>query len=245
MSVNIFGSSGGGRLPSDVDKQYVDQKFATLSTNLATKASKFGDTLQGDLNMNGNKIGNVAEPIHNLDLVSKRYVDEKFTNLYTLDKAGLVPALTSNRDKSGYFIYTSSELENHQGFRVFNNFKNASWKIASDNTTMFWIQLVCHKPVKVYMFDIKPTENCKIIKWKIQGNTDGFHEFEDLPISTKPLDGRDLLPNSFIISPHLTKQYLMYRIIVEEAEGSNPGLSYWQLYTVNDINPDLTLLQLH
>jgi len=37
----------------------------------------------------------------------------------------------------------------------------------------------------------------------------------------------------------------MYRILVEEAEGSNPGLSYWQLYTVNDINPDLTLFQIH
>ena len=245
MSVNIFGLSGGSRLSSDVDKKYVDQKFATLSTNLATKASKFGDTLQGDLNMGGNKISNVAEPIHNLDAVSKQYVDEKFTNLYTLSTTGLVPPLTNNRDRSGYFVSTSSEIENHLGYRVFNHSKNASWRIANDNTGIFWIHLVCRKPVKVYMVDIKAAENCKIVKWKIQGSTDGFHEFQDLPFSTKPLDGRELLPNSFIISPHLTKQYLMYRILVEEAEGSNPGLSYWQLYTVNDINPDLTLFQIH
>src|SRR5271163_656776 len=114
MSVNIFGLSGGSRLSSDVDKKYVDQKFATLSTNLATKASKFGDTLQGDLNMGGNKISNVGEPMHNLDAVSKQYVDQKFTNLYTLSTTGLVPPLTSNRD-------------NHHGFRVFNHSKNASW----------------------------------------------------------------------------------------------------------------------
>ena len=213
MSVNIFGLSGGSRLSSDVDKKYVDQKFVTLSTNLATKASKSGDTLQGDLNMDCNKINNVGEPMHNLDAVSKQYVDEKFTHLFTLSTTGLVPPLTS-------------EIDNHHGFRVFNHSKNASWRIANDDTGIFWIHLVCRRPVKAYMVDIKAAENCTIIKWKIQGNTDGFHKFEDLPFSTKPLDGRDLLPNSFIISTHLTKQYLIYRILVEEAEGSNPGLSY-------------------
>src|SRR5271170_666171 len=109
MSVNIFGLSGGSRFSSDVDKKYVDQKFVTLSTNLATKASKFGDALQGDLNMGGNKISNVAEPIHNLDVVSKRYVDETFTNLYTLSTTCLVPPLTSNRDKSGYVVSTRDQ----------------------------------------------------------------------------------------------------------------------------------------
>ena len=179
MSVNIFGASGGGRLSSDVDKKYVNQKFATLSTNLATKVSKSGDTLQGDLNMADNKITNIAEPMHDTDVVSKRYIDEKFTNLYTLSTTGLVPPLTSNRDRSGYVVNTSSEIENHLGYRVFNHSKNAAWRIAIDSTTMFWLHLVCRKPVKVYMFDIKAAENCKIIKWKIQGNTDGFHEFQD------------------------------------------------------------------
>ena len=28
--------------------------------------------------------------------------------------------------------------------------------------------------------------------------------------------------------------YITYRIFVEEAEGQNPGLSYWQLYTVDN-----------
>jgi hypothetical protein len=28
--------------------------------------------------------------------------------------------------------------------------------------------------------------------------------------------------------------YINYRIFVEEAEGQNPGLSYWQLYTLDD-----------
>src|SRR5271169_896467 len=50
MSVDKFGSSGG-KLSSmaSVDKEYVDQKFTTLSTNLATKINKSGDRMNGDL----------------------------------------------------------------------------------------------------------------------------------------------------------------------------------------------------
>jgi hypothetical protein len=107
MSVNIFGSSGGGRLSSNVDKKYVDQKFATLSTNLATKVNKSGDAMSGNLEMGGNKISNVAEPTHNLDVVSKQNVDEKFltlsNNLATkVNKSG--DTLQGDLNMAGYKI---------------------------------------------------------------------------------------------------------------------------------------------
>ena len=72
--------------------------------------------------------------------------------------------MTSNKDKSGYVVSTSSEIENHPGYRVFNHSKNASWRIANDNTAIFWIHLVCRKPVKVYMVDVKAAENCNNCK---------------------------------------------------------------------------------
>ena len=66
MSVNIFGSSGSGDRSSGacdaVDKKYVDQKFATLSTNLATKVNKSGDAMSGNLNMENCKIYNLHNP---------------------------------------------------------------------------------------------------------------------------------------------------------------------------------------
>jgi len=37
----------------------------------------------------------------------------------------------------------------------------------------------------------------------------------------------------FDVSPK--EGYINYRIFVEEAEGQNPGLSYWQLYTVDNV----------
>src|SRR5580698_4266048 len=51
MSVNIFGSSGGEGESSGTNTKCVDQKFATLTTNLATKVNKAGDTISGDLNI--------------------------------------------------------------------------------------------------------------------------------------------------------------------------------------------------
>jgi hypothetical protein len=49
MSVNIFG--GSGKFSNSVNKRYVDQKFTTLSTNLASKVNKSGDSVLGDLNI--------------------------------------------------------------------------------------------------------------------------------------------------------------------------------------------------
>ena len=50
MSVNIFGSSGS-KFSTGCNKRYVDQKFSTLSSNLASKINKSGDTVSGDLNI--------------------------------------------------------------------------------------------------------------------------------------------------------------------------------------------------
>src|SRR5271165_5812740 len=49
MSVSRFGLSIKNQSVVNVDKKYVDQKFMTLSTNLAVKVDKSGDTLTGDL----------------------------------------------------------------------------------------------------------------------------------------------------------------------------------------------------
>jgi len=51
MSVNIFGSSGASNASSGLKDKYVDQKFKTLSTNLATKVNKTGDIISGDFNI--------------------------------------------------------------------------------------------------------------------------------------------------------------------------------------------------
>ena len=49
MSINIFGSSSKNQSFNNVDKKYVNEKFITLSSNLATKVDKSGDTITGNL----------------------------------------------------------------------------------------------------------------------------------------------------------------------------------------------------
>jgi len=60
---------------SDVSKNYVDKKCVTLSANINTRASKFGDAFSGDLNMNDNKITTDYIPVSECDVVNKKYVD--------------------------------------------------------------------------------------------------------------------------------------------------------------------------
>ena len=51
MSVSKFGNSSDKSPTSSLDKKYVDQKFMTLSTSLAVKVDKSGDTMTGDLKL--------------------------------------------------------------------------------------------------------------------------------------------------------------------------------------------------
>jgi len=140
MSVNIFGSSGGSsKLSSDVDKKYVDQKFATLGTNLVTKVSKSGDIMTGELDINGQirYIIGLVNPTDDAEACNKKYVDTKIKSESTLTKAyidililnigvnnkvGYVPILNSNLDsKYGFKVTPSCETEN-QNKHAFNVF---------------------------------------------------------------------------------------------------------------------------
>ena len=215
-----------------INKVYVDSKFITLTKNLDLKLDK---NITEDLNMNGHKICNLEDPRTNTDAANKKYVDSEIRKAVILSNIGLIPQLKSNNDSSDYIVTASSELKydnmNNLAFQVFNPGKTSQWRV-SDNTTPFWIQIKCPKPVMVYRFSIRAAGETKFVKWKIQGNTDGFDTFKDLPFDTQPVDFRT---RHFEIDPKLAKEYSIYRIFVEKAAGDKPGLSYWQLYTVNPV----------
>jgi hypothetical protein len=244
MTANIFGSS---LKTFKSDKKYIDSKFITLSTNLQLKLDKIGDRMQGELDMDGNKISNVAMPTHNLDVVSKRYVDDKISNfvtkqymeeeianLYTLSTVGLVPHLTNSMDECGFFVSTSSYLRSeYMGYRVFNPMKNTQWRVPNDSegeqvATNFWIQLDCPEFVRVYKFTIELIEGTVLVSWKIQGKVD--LAWEDLGFNLQRGDNMFTLENA-----SLAGAYKSYRIFIERALGVNPGLNHWQLYTVNPV----------
>src|SRR5208337_3959332 len=123
MSVNIFGSSGK-HVPSGLNKDYVDQKFKTLSTNLATKVDKTGDTMSGSLSilnvcqlgggnvkfyndivMNDKYITDLHNPTAKQDAATKQYVDTRWIK----SNIGYIPNFTFNWNKNGFIVTASSE----------------------------------------------------------------------------------------------------------------------------------------
>jgi F5/8 type C domain len=249
MSVNIFGASAESTLlssmkASGVTKNYIDSKFITLTNNLATKVNRSGDKMIGDLNMGGHGLCDVKDPVNDNDVANKKFVLEKeetlqqFINkLFIKNSVGLVPNLTSNnKNKSGYYVSASSEFsKDFPAYQVFNVNKPGGWRFAGEDSN-FWIQLQCPEVTKIHKFTIRGRNNEgggggeRIFRWKLQGSIDknvwdmlydGHNEYINYDfkvVDVKPLNG-----------------YLYYRIFVDRAEEGNPGLSHWQIYSLDSI----------
>src|SRR5271155_319828 len=157
MSVNIFGSNGAND-SSALNNKYVDQKFKTLSANLATKVNKTGDTISGNLNilnvcqlggdntkslfftdivMNNKFITNLRNPNEKQDAATKHYVDTR----YIKSIVGYVPNLTSNANKNGFIVSASSKYFEAQAYNVFNDNQDCDWITDGENTKIFGFKL--------------------------------------------------------------------------------------------------------
>jgi hypothetical protein len=302
MSVNIFGSSGGdGKI--EVDKKYVDQKFTTLSSNLATKVNRSGDTISGDLNilvhgdksrtfgitdintgqsvslllgntdnqvrhnfgqpikiaasygtkftcpagdvcrlgvqtdararflkdiiMNNNFITGLHDPKEDQDAATKNYVDTRFIK----SNVGYVPDLNSNnRNPSGFVVSASHEYgEDNKAYQVFNSWRAEWWAAVNTN---FWIQILCPEQIRIHKFAVKgkSTGTDQIYNWKLQASNDD-KIWDDLYVAK----GKYIDDTISIFHINSTSGYYYYKILVINADGSKPGLSYWQLYTLDPI----------
>jgi hypothetical protein len=233
MTANIFGSSGMKSAASNVTKKYVDSKFITLTNNLQSKIDK-----NKDLDMGGYGIHNVKNPVNDSDVANKKVVvdfidalQRNVDELLVKNSVGLIPNLLNNNSKMGYIARASSEHKDHPAFCAFNNIK-AGWCVADGISENFWLEITCPEPVLIYKCSIKGLKG-KINNWKLQGNKgDGFHMWTDLYTSSNvDIDRSSLL--TFNISSSI--YYLNYRIYVNAAEASNPGISHWQLYSADSV----------
>ena len=219
------------------NKNYVDSGIAYVIRKVNSKLDLQGGTMTGNINMNAFKITNVGEPVNNDDAVNKKYVDEQNApkNMYFLSTVGLVPHLSSSRDKSGFVVIESSFKDNnHLGCKAFNLMRNSEWRVADKIINNFWIELHCNEPVRIYKFTARTPVSTKLLKWKIQGGASRGSSWEDLPF-TPIIPIEHAITYTFTTDPKVAKEYECYRLFVEEAEGDNPGLIHWQLYTVNPV----------
>ena len=164
----------------------------------------------------------------------KLCINELINNIQVKNKVGYVPILNSNLDsKYGFKVTTNSEIENEHknAFNVFSN-KKTEW--LSNENRDFWIQIQCPETVKIYRFALrgKNTGRDCILKWRLQGkSSNDYTLWNDLYVAdNEPITS---VVRYFYVNPN--EGYIYYRIFVYEAEGQNPGLSYWQLYTVDNV----------
>src|ERR1041384_1652734 len=98
MSVNIFGYNSSQVLGNN--RKYADSKFIALTKHLqlglASKLDKDGDTMKGNLDMNGNRICNITNPRNEKDAVNKSYVDEQIKDV----ENNIVKALDTKVNKN-------------------------------------------------------------------------------------------------------------------------------------------------
>jgi hypothetical protein len=173
--------------------------------------------------MNDNCITNLHDPKTSQDAATKNYVDTK----YIKNNAGLVPDLTSNdKNKSGFIVSASTEQQDKKAFNVFNS-RKSEWLSSEDKN--FWIQLKCPEPIIVHKFALKG--NGQIYSWILQARNE-YTMWNDLHVETNKFIGGDSVC-IFNVNPSIV--YIYFRIFVIKAEGETPGLSYWQLYTLDPI----------
>jgi hypothetical protein len=174
-----------------------------------------------DILMKDNFIKELHDPLDDKDATTKHYVDTRGVK----NSVGYVPNLTSNVNKTGFSVAASSEIARSEAFNVFNS-SGAEW-LSADNRS-FWIEINCPEPVRIYKIALRGGSTGLIRNWILQGSKDG-DTWENL-YETSNLIGRNQLIITEIDS---LEKYSTYRIWVNNADGQRPGLSHWQLYTVD------------
>ena len=188
--------------------------------------------------MNDKSITDLHNPSAKQDAATKSYVDTRWIK----SNVGYVPNLTSNENKNGFIVSASSEYFGGEAYHVFSDSGDykGDWTTVDSVSTNFWIQIKCPEKVKVYkiklcgllVWDSSGIKNDKILSnWKWQGSNDGSNW-------TTLNDYNDTVMGNEIVEVIVTAvSYSYYRIFVTKAETTraNPSLSYWQLYTLQQV----------
>ncbi len=104
--------------------------------------NQYGDTMNGELDMNNNSIKNLAEPIDDRDAVNKKYVDDNTIEIYDNNKKGYKISLMKERDSNDCSFWchgdnTGNVLILNSNLAVQFNINNSSQVVISDNNIDF------------------------------------------------------------------------------------------------------------
>jgi len=190
------------------------------------KVNKRGDTMIRHLDMGDNKITSRHVPRQDDDLINKKHLK----TLYTANSSGHIPDLTEDSASSGFIVSSSSNQPQRLTFHAFTG-----WKLEWISTTKenCWIQVKCPEAIRLHKFGLRgrrPNVD-KISHWKLEASDDDINW-----VSLYTTANISIGNTTQFFEPAISPLCKFYKITVLGAEGNNPGLSYFQLFTYDIIH---------
>jgi len=196
-------------------------------------------TLYKDVRMNSNRITNLQEPQLAHEVANKLYVDRTARKILQ----GYVPALRTTsasftNDKFGFVVSASSHSSDfYRPENAFNGLYSTGsgargeWATRGE-TRDFWIQIKCPDLVRLWKIVLRGRDSNtqRIYMWRLEGSTDGEIYTTLLEPSNPSYIGNEL---EFYLTD-TNDRYNIFRLFCLEAEPTNPGLSYMQLYVYSE-----------
>ena len=226
-------SNGGLNLANDIVSVKVDpniNNILSLSANglMSNGIKTTGGVMTGNLSMCDNKIIDMDEPTNSADAATKNYVDNKNVK----NTCGFIPHLFSNSSKQGFTITSSSEFNlNYQCWNVFSNTNN-EWATKAVQVSAY-LQIQLPFPVAIWAFALRGRISGaeRWYNWTIEASN-GDDMWKILYFANE-----DYLGNrtKFYTLKAASDKYLYYRFYGVNGEPTNPGLSYMQIYSVDEL----------
>ena len=131
-AVDQFGSSVSGSNGNTINLRHTDKLYVNTS----------GDLMEGELNMNNNKITNIATPTNDKDAVNKKYVNDNTIEIFDESKNGYKISLVDERDSNDCSLWchgssTGNMLILSSNLGIQFNINNNIQLVISDNNIDF------------------------------------------------------------------------------------------------------------
>ena len=146
---------------------------------------------------------------------------------------GIIPEVHDMQHKSGFIITASSELSRSFAAENVSIQSHFEWAVAA-GVRHFWICVTCPEPIRAWRIGLRGrySNTDRIHKWFVEGSHDKsiWHPLYRT-VNPTYLGFEEGVQFFELETP---EKYRHYRLVSVEAEGTNPGLSFLQLYAYLD-----------
>ena len=223
----------------DTDFGFMVKARNEIVCRLGTTYNPSEIVIYKNVRMNLNRITNLPEPSLAHEVANKLYVDRTPRKILQ----GYIPSLMTksvaiSNDKFGFLVTASSYLSNHyrpenavNGLFSSGSGSRGEWA-TNGETRNFWLQVKCPDPVRIWKITLRgrDTNTQRIYRWQLEASNDG----ERFTILLNPPNPTYIANEVLDFPIENPNRFIYFRLYCIEAEPTNPGLSYMQLYVYSE-----------